>query len=278
MEALQIADVGVERFNNDHQRLLFYIIEFNRLAERFRDRLPHDEEWDPIDALFPRLEKYTQEHFQAEEALMQQHAYPLLPRHIQQHQELIRHLHKLKVEVATRQAVAIAALQFFLFDWLTHHINQEDRQYRGCFQLAETRQIAEKALFNEMISAEQLQRIIELAAGNAVLLDLRTESEQAEGIIPGSFLYPCDHNLQDRQDTEPFRRSFEGRFMPEAFNADRWYVLICRSGPRAAIALESFQQHELQACELIGGIQEWLRQGYALVARTQAVNFQEVVG
>ncbi|WP_130470129.1 bacteriohemerythrin [Candidatus Magnetaquicoccus inordinatus] len=268
---LQVADVGVERFNNDHQRLLFYIVEFSRLAERFRHQQPIDEEWDPIDAIFPRLEKYTQEHFQAEEELMRQHDYPLLTRHIAQHQELTGHLQQLKESVTTRHVEAIAALESFLFDWLTTHINQDDRQYRGCFQLAESRQITEKALFNEMISAEQLKRIIELSASNAVLLDLRTVSEQEEGIIPGSQLYPCAHNLLNRQDTEPFRRSFSARFAPEQFDSEQWYILICRSGPRAAIALEAFQEHDLPACELIGGIQEWLRQGFSLVDREQAL-------
>ncbi|MBF0185853.1 MAG: bacteriohemerythrin [Magnetococcales bacterium] len=270
MEALTVADVGVERFNNDHQRLLFYIIEFNRLAERFHERKPLEEEWDPIDAIFPRLEKYTQEHFQAEEELMRQHKYPLLEQHIEQHQQLIRHLQQLKMDVTNRQAAAITRLESFLLDWLTTHINQDDRQYQGCFQLAETRRISERALFNEMIAADQLQRLIDLSASNVVLLDLRTESEQEEGIIWGSRLFPCDHNLINRQDTEPFRRSFNARFKPDLFDPDLWYVLICRSGPRAAIALEQFQQHNLQACELIGGIQEWLRQALPLVGKEQA--------
>jgi len=260
-----LADVGVERFNNDHQRLLFYIIEFDRLARRFHERAPLEEEWDQVDAIFPRLERYTLEHFQAEEALMRQHAYPHLEEHRLQHQQLVHHLVRLKQEVATRHADAIARLESFLLDWLQTHINQDDLKYRGCFRLAENRDILTRALFNEMLSVAQLHRLLEQAPPEMVLLDLRTPIEHQEGIIPGSRLFPCDHNLIDRQDTDPFRRSFSANFEPEQFDPQHWHVLICRSGPRAAIALEAFQEHDLKACELIGGIQEWLQQGLTLV-------------
>ncbi|MBF0191130.1 MAG: hemerythrin domain-containing protein [Magnetococcales bacterium] len=260
-----IVDVGVERFNNDHQRLLFYVIELDRLSQRFQQREPFEDEWDQVDALFPRLDRYTQEHFLAEETLMSQYAYSHLDEHVAQHQQLIQHLDRVREDVAARRTGSIAQLESFLLDWLRNHINRNDRKYRGCFQWAENREILEKALFNEMISARQLLRIVDLAPPEVVLLDLRTETEYQEGIISGSRLYPCDHNLLDRQDTEPFRRCFEATFTPELFHPDHWYVLICRSGPRAAIALEIMQQHNLKGCELIGGIQEWTRQGLPMV-------------
>ncbi|MBF0182031.1 MAG: hemerythrin domain-containing protein [Magnetococcales bacterium] len=263
---LFIEDVGVERFNNDHQRLLFYVIEFERLAGRFQERAPFEDEWDQVDSLFPRLDKYTREHFAAEENLMRQHGYACLAEHVGQHQELIRHLRQLEIDVAARRAEAIIHLESFLLNWLQNHINQEDRKYRGCFAWAETRAITEKALFNEMIAAQHLHRALELGGCGMVLLDLRTDIEQNDGIIRGSRLLRCDHNLADRQDTEPFRRSFLARFDPGQFDAEALHVLICRSGPRAAIALEYFQENDLKACELIGGIQEWTRQGHPLVA------------
>ncbi|NGZ07668.1 MAG: hypothetical protein G8237_15095 [Magnetococcales bacterium] len=266
MTELIVADVGVERFNNDHQRLLFYVIEFNRLACRFRERAPCDDEWDQIELLFPRLVRYTQEHFQAEEALMARHAYPDLEEHVVLHRQLIDHLAALQVRVAARQVEAIVHLDSFLLDWLQTHINRDDLKYRGCFQLAETREIQSKALFNEMISAEQLQRLLQLAPGDMVLLDLRTETEHRTGVIPGSRLFPCDHNLDNREDTGPFQHCFAQTFDPALFSPEQWYVLICRSGPRTAIALEYFQNADLPACELIGGIQEWTRQGYLLVS------------
>ncbi|MBF0294259.1 MAG: hemerythrin domain-containing protein [Magnetococcales bacterium] len=264
-QELFIEDVGVERFNNDHKRLLFYVIEFERLARRFQECVPCEDDWDQVDSLFPRLDKYTREHFAAEENLMRQHGYAHLEAHIAQHGQLIGHLRRLEIDVAARRADAIIHLETFLLDWLQTHINQEDRKYRGCFAWVETRAITEKALFNEMISARDLHRALELGHGGMVLVDLRTGIEQNAGIIRSSLLMPCDHNLVDRQDTAPFRRSFSAQFDPGQFAADAPHVLICRSGPRAAIALEAFQESNLKACELIGGIQEWTRQGYPLV-------------
>ncbi|MBF0371220.1 MAG: hemerythrin domain-containing protein [Magnetococcales bacterium] len=262
MTELTIADVGVERFNNDHQRLLFYVVEFTRLAKRFKEREPFEDEWDQVDAIFPRLEKYTHHHFEAEEAMMREHDYPHLDLHVKQHHHLVLHLKDLKAGVADRRNVAIARLESFLEDWLRQHINQEDVRYRGLFQLAETREIVHKALFNEMISAGQLHQVVAAPPGNVVLIDLRTETEQLEGIIPGSHLYPCDHNLENRQDTGPFEACFGATFDADRFDADKWYVLICRSGPRTEIALEKFLDEGLKACELIGGIEEWKRQNY----------------
>lgn len=261
-----IADVGVERFNNDHQRLLFYVLEFTRLARRFGERAPFEDEWDQVDGIFPRLDRYVAEHFQAEEELMRIHAYPHREEHAAQHAQLSRTLDTLRHQVEERRAGAVAQLEGFLLEWLQTHVNREDLKYRGFFQLVETREIGRKALFNEMISVEQLHRIVQAPPPEAVLLDLRTPVEQREGVIPGSVLLPCDHNLENRQDTEPFRRSFDRLFDPLRFDREKWYILICRSGPRTAIALPYFLDHGLQACELIGGVMEWTRQGHELIA------------
>ncbi|MGN7612490.1 bacteriohemerythrin [Magnetococcales bacterium HHB-1] len=133
MTLFQVVDVGVERFNKDHQRLLFYITEFNRLVERFGQRKPFEDEWDQIDGLFKRLDKYTKVHFKAEEDLMREYGYPHYDKHCQQHQKLIQSLAELKVHVTKRDADAIAQIKTFLLDWLTNHINHEDAQYSVFF-------------------------------------------------------------------------------------------------------------------------------------------------
>lgn len=262
MDQLTIVDVGVERFNTDHERLLFYVQEFSRLAKRFGSALPLEDEWDQLDGLFPRLEKFTQEHFQAEESLMREYNYPLLDEHRNQHLYLIQQLDKLQKEIKKRQSQFVGFLETFLVDWLQTHINQDDLKYRGFFQQEETQNVIDKALFNEMISASQLHLIVQTRPEKAIFLDIRTTTEHQEGIIPHSQLFPCEHNLENRQDTAPFKQSFYNQFHPSRFEADTRYFLICRSGPRTEIALESFLQHGLMACELIGGIEEWKRQGY----------------
>ncbi len=132
-------------------------------------------------------------------------------------------------------------------------------------QSVNTEQILEKAMEAEMISVEQLQQLLHNGPlPQVTLLDVRTPTEQAEGIIPGSHLFPCDHDLQNLDNTAIFSASFHDRFKPEAFNPQQRYILICRTGPRTAIALESFLNHDLSACELLGGITEWRQKGFAV--------------
>ncbi|OSM02151.1 rhodanese-like domain-containing protein [Magnetofaba australis] len=129
----------------------------------------------------------------------------------------------------------------------------------------EVESILDKAMATEMISVEQLKRIVRaLPHAQVVLLDVRTGEEHDEGVIPGSTLYPCDHDLIDRENTAPFTADFDNKFDPTQFDADTRYILICRTGPRTEIALERFLDAELQACELIGGVNAWREQGLCL--------------
>lgn len=134
-------------------------------------------------------------------------------------------------------------------------------------------QILEKALESEMISVEQLRL---LNAGNlpsVVLLDVRTITEQRLGVISGSVLFSCDHDLENLENTTIFSKSFHEKFSPELFDPQRHYILICRTGPRTAIALETFLNHNLAACELLGGVTEWKNLGLAL----QPPDFQRAI-
>lgn len=121
----------------------------------------------------------------------------------------------------------------------------------------------EKALESEMISAEQLHLLNQAKLPNVVLLDVRTPIEHRQGMIPGSVRFPCDHDLENLENTTIFTKSFHEKFHPEAFDPKQHYVLICRTGPRTEIALETFLHHGLSACELLGGVTEWQRLGLA---------------
>ena len=125
-------------------------------------------------------------------------------------------------------------------------------------------QILAKAMASEMISVQQLHHLIQFPQPLVVLLDVRTPTEQQLGVIPGSMLFPCDHDLNNLDNTTIFAESFHSRFRPEQFDPTAYYILICRTGPRTAIALEVFLQHNLFACELLGGITEWQHKGLAL--------------
>ncbi|MEO5339134.1 MAG: rhodanese-like domain-containing protein [Magnetococcus sp. MYC-9] len=125
-------------------------------------------------------------------------------------------------------------------------------------------QILERAMEFEMISVEQLQCVLQHPPPDLVLLDVRTPDEHRQGVIPGSRLFPCDHDLVNLENTRIFAASFATRFRPEAFDPENRYVLICRTGPRTAIALEAFLHHNLAACELLGGVTAWRQRGLQL--------------
>ncbi len=128
--------------------------------------------------------------------------------------------------------------------------------------------VLEMALLAEMISAEQLHAIIQVDFEDIVLLDIRTSTEQQDNIIPGATLYPCAHDLQDRSNLVPFTDHFARTFNRDFFDLDKRYILICRTGPRAGIALKIMLEHGFQACELLGGIQEWQSKGFPLENRS----------
>nr|CRH06820.1 conserved protein of unknown function [Include Rhodanese-like domain] [Candidatus Magnetococcus massalia] len=125
--------------------------------------------------------------------------------------------------------------------------------------------ILEKAFFSEMISADQLSQVVQAVPDDVVILDIRTEIEFAEGMLPGSVKYPFDHNLEDRSDTKPFENDFFARCKPDTLDSDKRYILVCRTGPRTEIAIEAFTEAGLEACELVGGILGWREQGLAIV-------------
>ena len=122
----------------------------------------------------------------------------------------------------------------------------------------------ERAMDTEMISAEQLRILCAANLPNVVLLDIRSEEELDQGVIHGSVMLPCDHDTENPENTAIFSKSFHANFNPEKFNPNDKYVLICRTGHRVAIALDTFLKHNLLSCELLGGIIEWNRLGFPL--------------
>jgi len=91
-----------------------------------------------------------------------------------------------------------------------------------------------------------------LATGKVRLIDVRTDAEVAEGVIPGAEHIPLD------------------RFDPAALGPDdgRSVVLYCRSGRRSAMAGEKLAETTGKPAEhLAGGILAWEESGQPLEKR-----------
>lgn len=86
-----------------------------------------------IASLLEKLMKYADEHFAAEEALMQQHRFPGLSTHRAQH-KVFRH--KIAVFLASHRAHKASvpvSLLLFLREWLKDHLLKTDKQYSAFF-------------------------------------------------------------------------------------------------------------------------------------------------
>lgn len=100
------------------------------------------------------------------------------------------------------------------------------------------------------LSPEELAARIK--AGNVRLIDVRTDDEVAEGMIPGAEHIPLD------------------RFDPAKLDLSdgRKVVLYCRSGRRSAIAGEKLAQLTGEPVEhLVGGILAWEEAGQPVAPR-----------
>jgi hydroxyacylglutathione hydrolase len=95
----------------------------------------------------------------------------------------------------------------------------------------------------ELTPREANERVV---AGEAVLVDVREESEWESGRIPTSIHVPLSQ----------IRRR-DSRGLPE----DKEIVLVCRSGARSALAATMLSDDALKTANLAGGVQAWVREG-----------------
>jgi len=79
-----------------------------------------------------KLEKYTQTHFLAEEALLQRAQYAKLHEHRLQHREFVAQVQRFRKDLEEGSGGDAIAVLTFLKDWLAKHIKQTDKGYSEC--------------------------------------------------------------------------------------------------------------------------------------------------
>ncbi|MBF0131519.1 MAG: hemerythrin family protein [Magnetococcales bacterium] len=129
----RLKDVGVAKFNSDHERLVRIISSFNDVVDKLKKRRPEPADWEEIEKIFAELKSYTVRHFSAEEALFEKHAYKNKNEHVREHHQLIHRLDELEGRISEKQISYAVDLQFFLMDWLFNHINRHDMKYKDFF-------------------------------------------------------------------------------------------------------------------------------------------------
>jgi rhodanese-related sulfurtransferase len=78
---------------------------------------------------------------------------------------------------------------------------------------------------------------------NAVIIDVRTPEEEAEGLIPNSI----NMNVMEQ--------NFPAKVMD--LDKAKTYYVYCRSGGRSASACKFMEKQGLKTNNLLGGIQAW---------------------
>ena len=116
--------VGIERFDDDHKRLVQMINEL--FAACYADRGSGI-----VAETLSRLIDYAGYHFKREEDLMEEHGYPDLETHRAEHKSFAERVVALQ-NVAGSDDVSIDLLDF-LGTWLETHLLDVDKQYTAFF-------------------------------------------------------------------------------------------------------------------------------------------------
>ncbi|HOX05137.1 MAG TPA: hemerythrin family protein [Planctomycetota bacterium] len=109
--------VGNEEIDGQHRRMFMLA---NTLPEKCTEA--------SAQAIIAKLFAHAEEHFAAEERLMRQFGYPGAAAHRQLHTELAIKLQALSAR-ALDSDENIRAFRQFVYDWITDHILNQDREF-----------------------------------------------------------------------------------------------------------------------------------------------------
>ena len=117
--------VNVKNCDAEHQKLFALINDLHAAMKSGNGRTI-------LADIVRELEKYTQTHFLAEEALLQRAQYPKLNDHRVQHGEFVARVKQFRDDLEQGVGGDSVAVLMFLKDWLSKHIKQTDRMYSQC--------------------------------------------------------------------------------------------------------------------------------------------------
>jgi hemerythrin len=119
-------DLNIGEINRQHQTLVHLVNELNYL-------LHHQYGMASIKRVVQGLIDYTANHFEYEETLFKQFAYEQETEHVKSHRTLVQQVLDFQQRVERGENIGNELMQF-LKNWLTIHIQQEDRGYVSCFK------------------------------------------------------------------------------------------------------------------------------------------------
>jgi len=114
--------VKVKQFDDQHKKLVDMV---NQLFDAMKSGKGNQVMGD----ILKQLIAYTQTHFAAEERLMKQYGYPDFEAHKKEHNALVIQVLDLQKQFQEGKAVLTQHVMTFLRDWLSKHIQGDDKKY-----------------------------------------------------------------------------------------------------------------------------------------------------
>lgn len=114
--------VKVKQFDDQHKKLVDMV---NQLFDAMKAGKGNQVMGDILKSLI----QYTQTHFAAEERIMKQYGYPDFEAHKKEHNALVMQVLDLQKQFQEGKAVLTQNVMTFLRDWLSKHIQGEDKKY-----------------------------------------------------------------------------------------------------------------------------------------------------
>jgi hemerythrin-like metal-binding protein len=124
--------VGIARMDAQHQRMV-------ELINELRAAMLEGDGSLVVGKILDGLMEYTVTHFAAEEALMQEAAYPDYAQHKAEHGRLTEQVKLLKKKAPTANVMLPLELAAFLRRWLIGHIVDMDKKYSAHLNAAGVR-------------------------------------------------------------------------------------------------------------------------------------------
>ena len=119
-------------------------------------------------------------------------------------------------------------------------------------------------LNNQTITVQQAKDLMD-SSTNAIIVDVRNETEYQAGHLNGAILLPLyrieNFNWADFQEyTGPSANIFQ-----LLWNHD--LIIYCKSGSRSVIACNILSNHGFNVCNIQGGIVAWMQAGYPIYTK-----------
>ena len=118
--------VLVSRFDEQHKGLINLINDLHLAMQKGEGQVI-------LGNIFSSLADYTKDHFADEERMMEANGYPEFSGHKSAHEHLLCRVVELQKEFVVGNSVLSVNVLNFLRDWLTTHIQGEDKKYGQYF-------------------------------------------------------------------------------------------------------------------------------------------------